>query len=110
MPKYALPASVPPRRPTPIASAEQRVAILSAACGAIALDAGPRNCNAVAFYTIDTLAELRMEQGGRPLNCYCGADAFAGLPSWHRWRELFDGARCADRPARRPSCLMNCCT
>jgi nicotinate-nucleotide adenylyltransferase len=43
-------------------------------------------------YTIDTLTELRAEQGERPLVLLLGADAFAGLPSWHRWRELFDVA------------------
>ncbi|HEY2624188.1 MAG TPA: nicotinic acid mononucleotide adenylyltransferase, partial [Dyella sp.] len=43
-------------------------------------------------YTIDTLMELRAEQGDRPLVLLMGADAFTGLPTWHRWRELFDVA------------------
>src|SRR6185437_6224 len=43
-------------------------------------------------YTIDTLRELRAEQGGRPLVLLLGADAFAGLPGWNRWRELFEFA------------------
>jgi nicotinate-nucleotide adenylyltransferase len=31
---------------------------------------------------------LRAEDPGRPLVLIVGADAFAGLPSWHRWLEL----------------------
>jgi nicotinate-nucleotide adenylyltransferase len=89
-----LPASVPPHRPAPIASAEQRVAILSAALrGQSRLTLDTRELQRGGpSYTIDTLAELRWEQGTRPLVLLLGADAFAGLPSWHRWRELFDVA------------------
>lgn len=89
-----LPVSVPPHRPTPNASAAQRVAMLRAALqgqSRLALDtrelerAGPS-------YTIDTLIDLRAEQGARPLVLLIGADAFAGLSGWHRWRELFEFA------------------
>ncbi len=41
-------------------------------------------------WTVDTLKELRAEHGDRPLVLLLGADAFAGLPSWHDWRRLFD--------------------
>jgi nicotinate-nucleotide adenylyltransferase len=89
-----LPASVPPHRPAPIASAEQRVAILRAALqGQSRLTLDTRELQRGGpSYTLDTLAELRAEQGERPLVLLLGADAFAGLPSWHRWRELFDVA------------------
>ncbi|MFT3735460.1 MAG: nicotinate-nucleotide adenylyltransferase [Rhodocyclaceae bacterium] len=41
-------------------------------------------------YTVPTLERLRAELGAaRPLVLILGADAFAGLPGWHRWRELF---------------------
>jgi nicotinate-nucleotide adenylyltransferase len=41
-------------------------------------------------YTIDTLAELRAEEGPqRPLVLLLGADAFLELATWHRWHELF---------------------
>ena len=40
-------------------------------------------------FTVDTLRELRAEQGDRPLVLLLGEDAFAGLPAWHEWRELF---------------------
>jgi nicotinate-nucleotide adenylyltransferase len=89
-----LPASVPPHRPAPIASAAQRVAILRAALhGQSRLSIDTRELDRQGpSYTIDTLRELRAEQGERPLVLLLGADAFAGLPSWHRWRELFDVA------------------
>ena len=90
-----MPASVPPHRPQPVASTAQRVAILEAALrgqSRIGLDlrelarSGPS-------WTIDTLIELRGEIGPRrPLVLLVGADAWAGLAGWHRWRELFDHA------------------
>ena len=41
-------------------------------------------------YTVLTLEELRAEEPARPLALIVGADAFLGLPTWHRWREIFD--------------------
>jgi nicotinate-nucleotide adenylyltransferase len=41
-------------------------------------------------YTVATLAELRVEAPLRPLGMLVGADAFLGLPGWHRWTEIFD--------------------
>ena len=89
-----MPASVPPHRPAPTASPQQRVAMLLAALqgqSRLTLDARELERSGPS-YTIDTLIELRAEQGDRPLVLLLGADAFAGLPSWHRWRELFDVA------------------
>ncbi|MHB1056792.1 MAG: nicotinate-nucleotide adenylyltransferase [Rhodanobacter sp.] len=89
-----LPASVPPHRPSPIATAAQRAAMLRAALrdqSRLTLDARELDREGPSF-TIDTLHELRAEQGQRPLVLLLGADAFAGLASWHRWRELFDVA------------------
>lgn len=41
-------------------------------------------------YTVDTLAALRAELGAaQPLVLLLGADAFAALHTWHRWRALF---------------------
>lgn len=90
-----LPAAVPPHRPQPGASAAQRLAMLEAAlAGQQRLRADPRELRrAGPSYTIDTLLELRNEVGrARPLVLLVGADAFAGLSTWHRWRELFDHA------------------
>lgn len=89
---HLLPASVPPHRPPPIASVEQRVAMLRAALAGqdrLQLDlcelerAGPS-------YSVDTLEALRAEHGDRPLVLLMGADAFTGLLTWHRWQRLFE--------------------
>jgi nicotinate-nucleotide adenylyltransferase len=87
-----MPASVPPHRQPPTASAEQRVAMLRAALrGQSRLTLDTRELDRSGpSYTIDTLHELRKEFGDRPLVLLLGADAFAGLRSWYRWRELFD--------------------
>lgn len=102
-----MPSGIPPHRPPPVASAPQRVALLQVALrdqSRLILDArelargGPS-------YTVDTLAELRAEQGNRPLVLLLGADAFAGLPSWHDWRRLFELAHIGvlSRPGEQAS-------
>jgi nicotinate-nucleotide adenylyltransferase len=91
---HLMPASVPPHRPAPTANADQRVAMLRAALqgqSRLALDTRELNRGGPS-YTIDTLIELRAEHGERPLVLLIGADAFAGLPRWHRWLEIFDVA------------------
>ena len=60
-------------------------------------------------YTVTTLEELRDEDPARALALIVGADAFLGLPTWHRWREIFELAHVVvvARPgcrARRPRC------
>jgi nicotinate-nucleotide adenylyltransferase len=90
-----MPAHVPPHRPAPVASAAQRVRMLEAAlAGQSRLVLDTRELRrAGASYTFDTLCELRNElPAGRALILLLGADAFAGLPTWHRWRELFEHA------------------
>jgi len=87
-----MPANVPPHRPSPLATPEQRVAMLHAALqrqDRLTMDTRELRRSGPS-YTYDTLSELRAEQGERPLVLLLGVDAFAGLPSWHRWRELFD--------------------
>lgn len=103
-----VPAKIPPHRPQPVAGAAERAAMLRAALDAqdrLQLDlreldrAGPS-------YTFDTLASLRAEFGERrPLVLLIGADAFAGLSDWYRWRELFDLAHVCvlTRPAQIPA-------
>jgi len=42
-------------------------------------------------FTVDTLVELRAEYGpASQLVWLMGADQFANLPTWHRWRELLE--------------------
>lgn len=102
-----MPAHVPPHRPAPLASAPQRVAILRVALAGqdrLTLDTRELDRNGPS-YTFDTLTGLREEIGARPLVLLIGSDAFAALPSWHRWRELFDLAHFGvlTRPGHVPS-------
>lgn len=87
-----LPANVPPHREQPVADARQRAALVQAALAGqdrLSLDVRELRREGPS-YTIDTLIELREEIGAdRPLVLLVGADAFAGLPGWHRWAELF---------------------
>src|SRR6185312_5548796 len=88
-----IPAQVPPHRAAPVATAEQRVRMLQLAlAGQQRLMLDTRELDrAGPSYTFDTLQSLRAEFGDtRALILLLGADAFAGLPTWHRWRELFE--------------------
>ncbi len=89
---HLMPANVPPHRPQPVASADQRVAMLRAALQGqdrLRLDDRELRRNGPS-YTFDTLVGLREEVGSaRPIVLLVGADAWSGLPSWHRWQELF---------------------
>ncbi|WHZ18925.1 MAG: Nicotinate-nucleotide adenylyltransferase [Rhodanobacteraceae bacterium] len=105
---YLVPAKAPPHRPQPVASAERRAAMLRAAlAGQARLRMDLRELDRDGpSYTIDTLESLRGEIGAqRPLVLLIGADAFAGLSSWHRWRELFALAHICvlTRPAQVPA-------
>ena len=86
-----VPARDPPHRAGPAASAADRLAMLrlgAAEFPGLAIDerelARPGRS-----YTVRTLEELRGEYPTRPLLLLVGADAFRGLPTWHRWREIF---------------------
>jgi nicotinate-nucleotide adenylyltransferase len=88
-----MPANTPPHRPAPKASAAQRTAMLElAVAGQRGLSVDPRELRRDGpSYTRDTLVELRGEvPADRSIALLLGADAFAGLPTWHRWRELFE--------------------
>ncbi len=90
-----VPANVPPHRPQPVASAAQRLALLERAlAGQSRLVADDRELRRDGpSWTIDTLVDLRAELGAaQPLVLLVGADAWAGLPTWRRWRELFEVA------------------
>ena len=93
-----IPAGQPALRDDPCAPAAHRVAMVRlaiAADPAFALDATDA-CADAPSYTVPTLERLRREHGTeRPLVLLLGADAFLGLPGWHRWRELFDLAHLA---------------
>lgn len=86
-----IPAADPPHRDGPHASAAHRLAMLRAALpgfpGLVADDLELRRGG--KSYTVLTLEELRRDDPLRPLWLVLGADAFRGLPAWHRWREIF---------------------
>ncbi|HWU75740.1 MAG TPA: nicotinate-nucleotide adenylyltransferase [Rhodanobacter sp.] len=87
-----MPSGVPPHRPPPMASAQQRLAMLRVALrdqSRLVLDARELERGGPS-YTVDTMKELRAEYSERPLVLLLGADAFAGLPGWHGWRQLFE--------------------
>jgi nicotinate-nucleotide adenylyltransferase len=105
-----VPANVPPHRDPPVATAAQRAALVRAALAGqdrLSLDTRELRRDGPS-YTVDTLRELRAEIGAaRPLVLLVGADAFGGLPGWHRWRELFELAHIGvlTRPGRDADAL-----
>ncbi|MDX9706712.1 MAG: nicotinate-nucleotide adenylyltransferase [Azospira sp.] len=98
-----IPAGQPRHRDAPRAAPAQRLRMVE-----LAIAGNPRFTvdtaeaeSGEASYTVPTLERLRAELGNaRPLVLLLGADAYAGLPGWHRWRELFALAHLA--VAHRP--------
>ena len=86
-----VPTGDPPHRGVPHASAAHRVAMLELARREFTgLGIDTREvARGGKSYTVQTLESLRAEFPERPLAWIVGADAFLGLSSWHRWRELF---------------------
>jgi len=87
-----IPAGQPPHRGVPQVTAEQRLEMVrrsTANNGKFSIDAS-EVVAAAPSYTVHTLERLRRELGDAPsLVLLVGADAFAGLPTWHRWRDIF---------------------
>jgi nicotinate-nucleotide adenylyltransferase len=86
-----LPARDPPHRGAPGATAAQRLGMLRAALAefpGLAVDARELGREGKS-YTVLTLEALRRDEPRRAVGLVLGADAFLGLPQWHRWHELF---------------------
>jgi nicotinate-nucleotide adenylyltransferase len=87
-----IPAGQPRHREPPRVTAQHRldmVRLATAGNPAFLVD-GSEALSPQASYTVPTLERLRSAEGSqRPLVLLLGADAFAGLPTWHRWHELF---------------------
>ncbi|MDR0250352.1 MAG: nicotinate (nicotinamide) nucleotide adenylyltransferase [Burkholderiales bacterium] len=89
-----IPARMPVHRATPMADAHHRLAMLrlviapypELAVDTREIDSSQQN------YTLWTLQSLRAEQPDAALLWIIGEDAFAQLPAWRRWQELFDVA------------------
>ena len=86
-----VPAGDPPHRAAPVATAAHRLEMVELAIeGFEGLEVDAREiARSGRSYTVLTLEDLRAEAPERPLALIVGADAFAGLPTWHRWTELF---------------------
>jgi nicotinate-nucleotide adenylyltransferase len=87
-----IPCNVPPHRAQPVASPQQRIAMLHAAIAnypVFAVDTRELEREGPS-YTLDTLKSLRAEMASTTLCLLTGMDAFLGLTSWHRWHELTD--------------------
>jgi nicotinate-nucleotide adenylyltransferase len=87
-----IPAGQPAHRGTPQVSAQHRLAmVLRSTAQNPLFSVDPAEVEAErASYTVETLERLRAELGAtQPLVLLVGADAFAGLATWHRWRDLF---------------------
>ena len=102
-----LPSGSPGHRAPPVASARDRLAMLR-----LATAGNPRHriddgelARGEPTYTVYTLTRLRAQLGdAQPLALLLGSDSFLSLPTWLRWRELFDLAHIAvaSRPGDLP--------
>jgi nicotinate-nucleotide adenylyltransferase len=93
-----IPAGQPPHRDLPAVTARERLAmVLRSTAGNPLFSVDPAEVDAdQASYTVLTLERLRTELGpAQSLVLLVGADAFAGLTTWHRWQDLFDLAHLA---------------
>jgi nicotinate-nucleotide adenylyltransferase len=92
-----IPSGQPPHRSPPRANAADRLAMVRLGIADnphFVLDDAEADA-ATPSYTVLTLERLRARYGKRPLVLLLGGDAFLGLPTWHRWHELFDLAHIA---------------
>ena len=102
-----VPAGRPPHRRPPVASAADRLRMAQLAFGDLPrceIDAAEILKEAPSW-TIDTLKRLRAELSEAALVLILGADAFLGLPTWHRWQEINELAHLA--VANRPGSALD---
>lgn len=102
-----VPAGKPPHRAPPAASAADRLRMAQLAFGDMPrceIDAAEILKEAPSW-TIDTLERLRAELSEAALVLIVGADAFLGLPTWHRWQEINGLAHLA--VANRPGSALD---
>lgn len=90
---HFVPCHVPPHRRTPGTDSDDRLAMVERAVDGVPEFAADRRelDRSGPSYTVDTLLSFREELGDDvPLVLMMGMDAFAGLPSWHRWKTIFE--------------------
>ena len=96
-----VPAGAPPHRAAPEAAAEHRLAMVRQAFAGMPVEIDDAEIRqAGPSWTIRTLERLRGEMPDASLVLVLGADAFLGLPTWHRWEHLVRYAHLA--VANRP--------
>ncbi len=91
-----IPCSIPAHRAAPIATVEQRLAMLHAAIDGhenCIIDERELNRQGVS-YMVDTLQSLQHDLSGKRFCLIIGMDAFLGLNQWYQWQRLFDLANC----------------
>lgn len=97
-----IPCAVPPHRTAPVASWDQRLAMLEYAIGKVPeFRIDPRESGREGpSYMVDTLKSLRSEKPDAVFCLILGYDAFTQLDQWYQWRTLFKLAHIviADRP------------
>lgn len=89
---HIIPCYQPVHRKQPIASPEERLAMVKCAIAnqteLVADDREIRRQN--PSYMIDTLLSLKEEMPNTPLCLMLGIDAFLGFTSWHRWKDILE--------------------
>ena len=87
-----VPLGVPPHRPQPLATARQRISMLTAAIkneAAFAVDTTEIE-KAEPSWTVKTLEYFKQVMPGETLCLLLGSDAFKPINSWYRWRSILD--------------------
>ena len=87
---YVLPASIPPHRPAPQASSEQRQNMLQLALReypGFILDSRELERSGPSW-TVLTLQSFRQQYPDASLCLVMGSDAFDGLSSWYHWQQI----------------------
>jgi nicotinate-nucleotide adenylyltransferase len=87
-----LPAGTPPHRANTFASADHRLAMLKLALSQYPeLQVDDREVRREgSSFMVDTLGDIRREEGDVPILMMIGQDAANVLDQWHEWHRLFD--------------------
>jgi nicotinate-nucleotide adenylyltransferase len=87
-----LPAGTPPHRANTFASADHRLAMLKLALSQYPeLRVDDREVRREgSSFMVDTLGDIRGEEGDSPILMMIGQDAANVLDQWHEWHRLFD--------------------
>jgi nicotinate-nucleotide adenylyltransferase len=87
---HVIPAALPPHRPSPHASSQQRVNMLELALReypGFFLDTRELERSGPSW-TVLTLRSFRQQYPDDSLCLVMGSDAFADLPTWYHWQEI----------------------